>query len=116
MHKRYLHRDTPPILQPPPFPISSLSLLYHHLQSPSVIILSKHHLSTSYPCAVLQRANILKEVQIMRGLDHPGIVQLVQFSESSLHYFLVLELMLVLLLNIVCQLATDRSHFLQGGR
>jgi len=40
-----------------------------------------------------QRANILKEVQIMRGLDHPGIVQLVSFTESSLHYFLVLELM-----------------------
>jgi len=40
-----------------------------------------------------ERANILKEVQIMRGLDHPGIVQLVSFTESSLHYFLVLELM-----------------------
>jgi len=40
-----------------------------------------------------QRANILKEVQIMRGLDHPGIVQLVSFTESNLHYFLVLELM-----------------------
>ena len=29
----------------------------------------------------------------MRGLDHPGIVQLVSFTESNLHYFLVLELM-----------------------
>lgn len=38
-----------------------------------------------------QRANILKEVQIMRGIDHPGIVQLLQFFESDEHYFLVLE-------------------------
>lgn len=44
-------------------------------------------------CHNLQRANILKEVQIMRGLDHPGIVQLVSFTESNQHYFLVLELM-----------------------
>ncbi|KDQ64700.1 hypothetical protein JAAARDRAFT_28344 [Jaapia argillacea MUCL 33604] len=40
-----------------------------------------------------QRANILKEVQIMRGLNHPGIVKLISFSESQEHYFLVLELM-----------------------
>lgn len=40
-----------------------------------------------------QRANILKEVQIMRGIDHPGIVRLLQFFESDEHYFLVLELM-----------------------
>ncbi|KAG0239291.1 hypothetical protein BGX31_002856 [Mortierella sp. GBA43] len=39
-----------------------------------------------------QRANILKEVQIMRQLKHPGIVELYEFSESSEHYFLVLEL------------------------
>lgn len=39
----------------------------------------------------LQRANILKEVQIMRGIDHPGIVRLLQFFESDEHYFLVLE-------------------------
>ncbi|KAF9379261.1 hypothetical protein BGX21_002678 [Mortierella sp. AD011] len=41
-----------------------------------------------------QRANILKEVQIMRQLKHPGIVELYDFSESSEHYFLVLELAL----------------------
>ncbi|KAF9193517.1 hypothetical protein BGZ51_003072 [Haplosporangium sp. Z 767] len=39
-----------------------------------------------------QRANILKEVQIMRQLKHPGIVELYEFTESSEHYFLVLEL------------------------
>ncbi|KAF9546322.1 hypothetical protein EC957_009811 [Mortierella hygrophila] len=39
-----------------------------------------------------QRANILKEVQIMRQLKHEGIVELYEFSESNEHYFLVLEL------------------------
>ncbi|KAK0490718.1 Pkinase-domain-containing protein [Armillaria novae-zelandiae] len=42
---------------------------------------------------VTERANILKEVQIMRGTHHPAIVKLVSFSESPEHYFLVLELM-----------------------
>ncbi|KAK6910266.1 hypothetical protein I203_104298 [Kwoniella mangroviensis CBS 8507] len=42
---------------------------------------------------VTERANILKEVQIMRGIDHPGIVKLLAFFESEEHYFLVLELM-----------------------
>ena len=40
-----------------------------------------------------QRANILKEVQIMRGLHHPSIVKLLSFSESEDHFFLVLERM-----------------------
>jgi len=40
-----------------------------------------------------ERANILKEVQIMRGLRHGGIVELLAFTESREHYFLVLELM-----------------------
>ncbi|KAJ7667839.1 kinase-like domain-containing protein [Mycena polygramma] len=42
---------------------------------------------------VTERANILKEVQIMRGTNHPAIVKLISFSESDEHYFLVLELM-----------------------
>ncbi|PWY97461.1 Pkinase-domain-containing protein [Testicularia cyperi] len=42
---------------------------------------------------VTERANILKEVQIMRNLKHEGIVELISFSESRDHYFLVLELM-----------------------
>ncbi|GJJ71271.1 serine/threonine-protein kinase RCK2 [Entomortierella parvispora] len=41
---------------------------------------------------VTERANILKEVQIMRQLKHSGIVELYEFSESNEHYFLVLEL------------------------
>lgn len=39
-----------------------------------------------------ERANILKEVQIMRNMQHENIVRLVQFSESDDYYFLVLEL------------------------
>ncbi|UZJ52374.1 hypothetical protein CBS101457_001694 [Exobasidium rhododendri] len=42
---------------------------------------------------VTERANILKEVQIMRNLKHPGIVKLLEFSESREHYYLILELL-----------------------
>ncbi|KAH7343347.1 kinase-like domain-containing protein [Rhizoctonia solani] len=42
---------------------------------------------------VTERANILKEVSIMRGLNHPSIVKLLSFTESDEHFFLVLELM-----------------------
>nr|AVR59252.1 calmodulin-dependent protein kinase 3 [Ganoderma lucidum] len=52
-----------------------------------VKVVRKYELSAS------QRANILKEVQIMRGINHPSIVPLLMFFESPEHYFLVLELM-----------------------
>ncbi|KAI8988199.1 kinase-like domain-containing protein [Mycotypha africana] len=39
-----------------------------------------------------ERENILKEVQIMRNINHNNIVRLIQFSESDDYYFLVLEL------------------------
>jgi serine/threonine protein kinase len=42
---------------------------------------------------VTERANILKEVQIMRGTSHPSIVKLYSFSESPEYYYLVMELM-----------------------
>ncbi|KAG8990747.1 hypothetical protein FRB90_001629, partial [Tulasnella sp. 427] len=56
-------------------------------QKVAVKIVRKYELTQS------QRANILKEVQIMRGINHPNVVKLISFSESQEHYFLVLELM-----------------------
>jgi len=40
-----------------------------------------------------QRANILKEVQIMRGTSNSSVIKLITFIESPDYYFLVLELM-----------------------
>lgn len=40
-----------------------------------------------------ERATVLKEVQMLRRASHPSIVRLIDFSESSEYYFLVLELL-----------------------
>ncbi|EAQ93052.1 hypothetical protein CHGG_01287 [Chaetomium globosum CBS 148.51] len=40
----------------------------------------------------MQRANILKEVQIMRQTDHPNIISLIDFAESRQYYYIILEL------------------------
>lgn len=34
----------------------------------------------------------MKEVQIMRQVDHPNIIKLIDFSESRQYYFIILEL------------------------
>ncbi|EFX04635.1 calcium calmodulin-dependent protein kinase [Grosmannia clavigera kw1407] len=39
-----------------------------------------------------ERSNILKEVAIMRKLDHPNIIRLIEFSEAKQYYYIILEL------------------------
>ncbi|KAI8338802.1 kinase [Choanephora cucurbitarum] len=39
-----------------------------------------------------QKASVLKEAQIMRTLDHPSIITMLDFIETKEHYFLIIEL------------------------
>ncbi|KAK4515458.1 uncharacterized protein ATC70_010404 [Mucor velutinosus] len=41
----------------------------------------------------IQKASVLKEVQIMRTLNHPSIIKMLEFIETKDYFFLVLELM-----------------------
>ena len=43
------------------------------------------------PLLTNQRANILKEVQIMRQTNHENIIALKDFQESQDYYYLILE-------------------------
>ncbi|KAI8825662.1 kinase-like domain-containing protein [Fimicolochytrium jonesii] len=40
-----------------------------------------------------QRTNILREASLLRRIDHPNVIQLVDFHETPIHYALSLELM-----------------------
>ncbi|KAG2222802.1 hypothetical protein INT45_011612, partial [Circinella minor] len=39
-----------------------------------------------------QKSSVLKEVQLMRAINHPSIVKLYRFIETNEHYFLILEM------------------------
>lgn len=42
---------------------------------------------------IKQRASILKEVSILRQIDHPNIVRLIDFFESDQFYYIIMELL-----------------------
>ncbi|KAI9491644.1 kinase-like domain-containing protein [Zychaea mexicana] len=50
------------------------------------------HASLKKKPRATERANIMKEVQVMQSGKHQNLVQLLHFSESDDHYFLVMEL------------------------
>jgi serine/threonine protein kinase len=58
-----------------------------HRRLVAIKVVRKYQLSST------QRAAVLKEVAIMRRLNHPNIVRLYGFQESTDYYYLILELM-----------------------
>ncbi|KAF7846378.1 hypothetical protein BT93_L4483 [Corymbia citriodora subsp. variegata] len=58
----------------------------------AIKVVRKFEMSSNQQPKGVERANILKEVQIMRQLDHPNVVKLIDFSESRQYYYIVLEL------------------------
>ncbi|KAL8296395.1 hypothetical protein RB597_005805 [Gaeumannomyces tritici] len=45
-----------------------------------------------YEMSNMQQANIMKKVQIMRQIDHPNIIKLINFAESKQYYYIIFEL------------------------
>ncbi len=63
--------------------------------------------ATSKPCAlkfmkksVVQDNNLVKEVEIMRQLNHPNIIALQDIYETDMELILVLELYVYVLLSL----------------
>ncbi|KAK9447361.1 kinase-like domain-containing protein [Limtongia smithiae] len=56
---------------------------------------NRHHLGAEAKKQqkTVDRSTILKEVSILRQLNHPNIVQLLDFFESDLYYYIIMELL-----------------------
>ena len=110
--------------------VQRISALEHHSDSllafslvplrprHSPIALPRLRLDSTFNFATLheQLANILKEVQIMRGLTHPSIVRLFDFTESREHYFLTLEYVISLsFIPLALLTQSRRDRLMEGG-